>query len=228
MNRNNQLIKHHVNLLINQKIQPTKSPVVEVIKIKPNNLIDTIPVWGPSYECRFQLKIDKYRKRKNLLFFGTQKRGDGIPDISTSSWRRIVVTTILDSRKYKIKIRTKIKLRSWHTVFITLSEKNGLVQDRFKIDKLRTFYFQFHFYVYYNEALVKRIPCKNPVTYRNIQVYASNGAGGSINAYIQNLVYTETEETTTTTTTTTTIPATTSRKEQEGELRTEKTNLMSI
>ena len=72
-------------------------------------------------------------------------------------------------------------------------------------------YLQFHFYVYFNEALIKRIPCTNPVTYRNIQVYASNGAGGSINAYIQNLDYTKTEETTTTTAATTTL-----RKEEEG------------
>ena len=104
-------------------------PSVEVIKIKPYNLIDTIPVWGPTYECRFQFKIDKYKKKTNLLFFGTKKNGNGLPEISTITYRRIIVRTVIDNKKQKIKIRRKVKLRTWQTVSISLSEKNGLVKE---------------------------------------------------------------------------------------------------
>ena len=75
----------------------------------------TIKSWGPSYEIRFKIKVDKFDGQ--VLHLGTGRRDeDGIPTVEAIN-KRLEVTTIINGEAMKY-VTHKIKSDIWYNVLI--------------------------------------------------------------------------------------------------------------
>ena len=82
---------------------------------KFHRLKPTIKSWGPSYEIKFKIRVNKFDGQ--VLHLGTGKRDeDGVPTVEAIN-ERLEVTTIINGKAMKY-LTSEIKPEIWYDVLI--------------------------------------------------------------------------------------------------------------
>ena len=97
------------------------------IYIKQNLLLKTVEHWGPSFEIRFRIKVQRFDGQVLPLCTGKETL-DGVPTVEAIN-QRIEVTTIVGSKKERFVTKT-LETRVWY--YIVISQK----QSRKNSDKV--------------------------------------------------------------------------------------------
>lgn len=85
--------------------------------MEPDNYIDHIETWGPEYEVKLRLFLIRYKRKRNILYFGGADCCPKVPSISTHTWRKIKIEVDLGGNIRRF-ISKRLKLKRWYFIHI--------------------------------------------------------------------------------------------------------------
>ena len=150
--------------------------------IVSNNLLATIPSWGPTFRVTFDLYINsfvegnQYGFSELLRFTATDNNfwslGDAVPVVLTTQTGIHIVTQIGSNNHWVAQ--TKLNEKTWyHVELVQHSHNNKKVMHVLRKNICNRYLFQFVFEIKIDGAIIKTVENQNPTQFSNVTVWNS-------------------------------------------------------